>query len=237
MWFKKNKWKIIIPLLIILLLASAFLADNREMQKTDVGDTNTVEVSGESLLDVSASPKQTPDTSKNPTTPSSEGSGYVVSPVPSRTPKVSEAPADSEEKTQLTCTISVSCAVLLDNVDLLSEEKRELVPQSGWLLAPTTVAFSECESVFDVLKRTLAGYGIHMEFVDTPAYNSAYIEGIGNLYEFDAGSLSGWMYRVNGTFPNYGCSRYILQRGDVIEWLYTCDLGADIGGDNDFILS
>ena len=72
--------------------------------------------------------------------------------------------------------------------------------------------------------------GIHMEFEDTPMYNSAYIEGINNLYEFDCGELSGWMYKVNGWFPNYGCSRYQLKEGDVIEWVYTCDLGVDVGG-------
>ena len=69
-----------------------------------------------------------------------------------------------------------------------------------------------------------------MEFSVTPIYDSAYIEGIANLYEFDCGELSGWMYRVNGWFPNYGCSRYVLQDGDTVEWLYTCDLGEDVGG-------
>ena len=72
--------------------------------------------------------------------------------------------------------------------------------------------------------------GVHMEFADTPMYNSVYIEGIGNLYEFDCGERSGWMYRVNGWFPNYGCSRYQLEPGDTVEWVYTCDLGADVGG-------
>ena len=61
-------------------------------------------------------------------------------------------------------------------------------------------------------------------------YNSAYIEGIHNLYEFDCGELSGWMYKVNEWFPNYGCSRYQLRDGDVICWEYTCDLGVDVGG-------
>lgn len=65
---------------------------------------------------------------------------------------------------------------------------------------------------------------------NTPIYNSAYIEGIGNLYEFDCGELSGWMYKVNGWFPNYGCSRYRLKSGDRVEWVYTCDLGRDVGG-------
>ena len=51
------------------------------------------------------------------------------------------------------------------------------------------------------------------------------------LYEFDVGSQSGWMYKVNGWFPNYGCSRYALQQGDEICWMYTCvGLGEDIGG-------
>ena len=67
--------------------------------------------------------------------------------------------------------------------------------------------------------------------MNTPVYNSAYIEGISNLYEFDCGERSGWMYKVNGWFPNYGCSRYELKNGDKIEWVYTCDLGRDVGGD------
>ena len=92
------------------------------------------------------------------------------------------------------------------------------------------VEFSEGESVFDVLQHTCRERGIHMESSWTPIYNSAYVEGIANLYEFDVGSQSGWMYKVNGWFPNYGCSRYQLQNGDVIEWVYTCDLGDDVGG-------
>ena len=72
--------------------------------------------------------------------------------------------------------------------------------------------FTEGESVFDVLKRVCRENKIHMEFSETPVYQSAYIEGIGNLYEFDCGEGSGWMYRVNGEFPNYGCSRYTASR-------------------------
>lgn len=61
-------------------------------------------------------------------------------------------------------------------------------------------------------------------------YNSAYVEGIGNLYEFDCGNMSGWMYKVNDWFPNYGCSRYELKNGDTVEWQYTCyGYGADLG--------
>ena len=93
-----------------------------------------------------------------------------------------------------------------------------------------TVSFQEGESAFTVLQRVLKDKKIHMEYVNTPLYNSAYIEGIGNLYEFDAGELSGWMYKINDWFPNYGCSRYQLSDGDVVCWEFTCDLGNDVGG-------
>ena len=90
--------------------------------------------------------------------------------------------------------------------------------------------FYDGESVFDLLQREMKNSKIHMEFENTPMYNSAYIEGIGNLYEFDCGELSGWMYKVNDWFPNYGCSRYQLKQGDKVEWVYTCNLGIDVGG-------
>ena len=129
-----------------------------------------------------------------------------------------------------TCTISISCDTILNNMDLLRQEKKDLVPAGGVILPATEATFYEGESVFHVLQRTCKQQGIHMEFSDTPIYHSAYIEGIANLYEFDCGNLSGWMYQVNGWFPNYGCSRYVLKDGDVIRWVYTCDLGRDVGG-------
>ena len=112
----------------------------------------------------------------------------------------------------------------------LKPEKAEIVPADGVIFAEQTVVFYDGESVFNLLKREMKKNKIHMEFVNTPIYNSAYIEGIANLYEFDCGELSGWMYRVNGWFPNYGCSRYSLKPGDRVEWVYTCDLGRDVGG-------
>lgn len=36
---------------------------------------------------------------------------------------------------------------------------------------------------------------------------------------------------MNGAFPNYGCGMYELKDGDVVEWVYTCDLGRDVGID------
>lgn len=131
---------------------------------------------------------------------------------------------------ELSCTLSVRCDTILQNIGWLDSEKVDIVPKDGVIFAEKTVPFYEGESVFNVLLREMKRNKIHIEFVNTPIYNSAYIEGIANLYEFDCGELSGWMYKVNDWFPNYGCSRYQLKAGDKVQWVYTCDLGADVGG-------
>ena len=128
-----------------------------------------------------------------------------------------------------TCVLSISCATILDRMEDCAPEKRDLVPEDGWILAPAEVPFAEGDTAFDVLKDECRRRGIHMEFSLTPAYGTAYVEGIGNIYEMDAGSLSGWTYMVNGEFFNYSASEYPLADGDEVAWLYTCDLGADVG--------
>lgn len=156
---------------------------------------------------------------------------YQTDPVPDGKPQPQE-PEDTtvDASKKHSCIISIRCDSILNNMDSLKEGKEWIIPKDGVILADTTVTFSEGESVFDVLQRITREKKIHMEFRNTPMYNSAYIEGINNLYEFDGGPLSGWMYKVNDWFPNYGCSRYAVKDGDKIEWVYTCDLGADVGG-------
>ncbi len=132
-----------------------------------------------------------------------------------------------------TCTISIECSSILNNLINLDPDKLDVLPKSGVILSEQIVVFYEGESVYDALKRVCDENKIHIEASWTPMYNSVYIEGIGNLYEFDCGSGSGWMYRVNGWYPNYGCSRYKLKQGEKIEWRYSCNFGKDIGGSND----
>ena len=128
-----------------------------------------------------------------------------------------------------TCTLQIRCDTLLDKADRLPDGKAALVPADGILLEETTLTFAPGESVFDVFRRCLRERNIHFEYVDAKAYDSTYIEGIGNLYEFDCGEQSGWLYFVNGISPGLGCSAYMLENGDEIVFAYTCDMGADLG--------
>ena len=141
---------------------------------------------------------------------------------------IDEITEDSE-----TVVLSINCASILDNMDNLNEDLRDekYVPSDGVILPPTRYVLRKGDTVFDILDRATRHNKIQMEYQDARlnSFGSVYVQGINYLYEFSCGELSGWMYRVNGQFPNYGCSKYTLKDGDVIEWLYTCDLGRDVG--------
>lgn len=140
----------------------------------------------------------------------------------------------ADENTENLCSISIQCDTILNNLDKLEEAKAPHVPRDGVILPLTTVEFTQGETVFDVLKRVCDAADLQIEYSWTPLYDSYYVEGINHLYEFDCGFESGWMYKVNNWFPNYGCSAYELQGGEEIVWYYTCTgLGTDVGAERE----
>ena len=153
---------------------------------------------------------------------------YKTDPIPEGKPTPVEPQQQTTEDNRIYCKFSISCATILDNKDKMSSDIADIVPKDGWILKPQKVEITEGESVFEVLTRVCKDKNIHMEYSWTPIYNSAYIEGIANIYEFDCGELSGWMYKVNDWYPNYGCSRYVIKNGDTVEWNYTCNSGRDL---------
>ena len=126
-------------------------------------------------------------------------------------------------------TVSIDCSTILNNMDKLAKNKQALIPQNGIILPPTEVQINGGESAFDILKTVTSEHKIHMEFSTSGTYKTVYIEGIANLYEFDCGNLSGWTYRVNNEFFSHGVSAHEVHPGDIIEFVYTCDLGKDVG--------
>ncbi len=120
----------------------------------------------------------------------------------------------------LRCSVKVSCEAVLEEMDKLAEPKRALVPEDGIMLFKEDVAFSEGETAFEVVKELFDDEKIQFEYEKLPAYDSVYIEGIGNIYEKDAGDVSGWGYMVNGEYAATDLSKYILNDGDFIEFVY-----------------
>ena len=131
---------------------------------------------------------------------------------------------------KITVSIQIRCDNLSNDMSKLTDEaKAPYVPLNGVILGRTEYKCKKGTTVYDVLYAVCRNSNIHIESSYTPVYGSYYIEGINHLYEFDAGSESGWMYRVNGRYPDYGCSSYRLADGDSIVWAYTCNLGKDLG--------
>ena len=142
-------------------------------------------------------------------------------------PEQTAAPANSKEPEANTCTITIRCDTAVAKGMHLEKKWQGIVPASGEILKTTTMTFEQGDTVFNVLCAVRDKFKLHMEY--SGAKGNEYIEGINNLYEFDGGRWSGWMYCVNGWYPNYGCGQYAVKSGDVIEWNYTCDLGKDLG--------
>ena len=162
--------------------------------------------------------------------PKEEPEEEPETPAEPEAPEEPETPAEPEAPPAKTCTISIRCDTILNNLGSLTPGKEAYVPSSGAILGGLTVEFTDGETAFDVLQRACSAAGISLEYAWTPAYNSYYVEGIHNLYEFDCGPESGWVYLVNGAAPSYGCSGYQVSDGDQISFLYSCvGYGADVG--------
>jgi hypothetical protein len=122
----------------------------------------------------------------------------------------------SEEDAAGVVTLSIRC-------DTVAGENG--LPADGVILTPMRVPFREGDTVYNVLIVAAASAGLPLDVGGLGT--GGYIRGIGTLREFDFGSLSGWMYYVNGEAPSESCNSRRLSDGDVIEWRYTRDLGAD----------
>ncbi len=136
-------------------------------------------------------------------------------PVPSTKPAT--ATPVPEEKNQVTLTIE--CIKILDHKELWKEGIEEIIPDQG-IFYSGRCAFTEGETAYDLIKRICKAKNIALDSQYTPAYGTYYIRGIGNLYEFDCGSESGWQYSVNTKMPDTACSSYQLHNGDSIVFYY-----------------
>ena len=123
------------------------------------------------------------------------------------------------------CYLTIDCHTALES-GKLGESLLKILPEDGVLLDHVKLSYEDGESVFDVIVRAVQENKIHLEY--SGAKSMPYIEGVANLYEFDCGSLSGWMYKVNGWSVSFGMGQYKVEHGDEILLAYTCDLGDDL---------
>lgn len=230
----------LIFILIFMLCSCNLTVTQTDNTATEKGTELTAEIKTEEttelISEAQTTEKATEKTTENKTETTTEAETTIQ-----KTTKKAEEKTTAKPVKQITCTLEISCENILKNKDKLKENKAAFLPKNGLILGSTKVTVPEGSTAFDVIKKACADNvctdgcvyckknGIQLDYVYTPAFESYYIRGIHQLYEKDCGTQSGWMYSVNGVFPNYGCNQYKLKDGDTVRFSYTCDLGDDLG--------
>lgn len=128
-------------------------------------------------------------------------------------------------------TVLAECSTVLSHMDIIDPAVNppEVVPEDGVIIARCEVSLPEGATAFDALAAAARKQRVRVDYTGS-AYGT-YVRGIGYVTEFGFGELSGWMYTVNGEFPDVSVSDRVLESGDMVEFRYTCDLGRDVGDD------
>ena len=141
-------------------------------------------------------------------------SGIVVFLLDVRTPDEYYSSAASDG---IRVTVTVDCS------EALAYELPLDLPENGAMLS-CGVTVPDGATAFDALIEAAKSQQLKVEH--TGSAFGEYVQGIGGLYEFDCGSESGWLYSVNSERPSVSAGAYTLSEGDVVEFIYTCSLGA-----------
>lgn len=133
------------------------------------------------------------------------------------TTKKANAPPKSED----ICYITIECKSILKHLDKLAPGHEKYVPSDGYLLRKYSCKYKSGDTAYDILKRSCAAQDIKITATDS--MYGVYIAGINNIDEKDCGNESGWLYSVNGKFPNITCGKQDVKPNDEILFTYTCE--------------
>lgn len=114
---------------------------------------------------------------------------------------------NEEKEVQQYCSLVITCANILKHDNCL--ETNYQIPNQG-IICSKQVKINSGDSVLTVLRNS----GVRIDV------SGGYVKGIDNLYEFDCGDESGWVYSVNGVKPNVGAGKYEVKENDKIVWSY-----------------
>ena len=138
--------------------------------------------------------------------------------------------AQSAPEGDIRVTVLAECADTLSHMDLIDESVNtaDVIPADGIVLEYCEVWLPEGATAFDAL--TLAARQQNVRVNGSGTLYGVYVSAIGHIAEFGFGGMSGWLYSVNGEYPEMSCADYMLADGDAVEFHYTCDYSAGTGG-------
>lgn len=182
-----------------------------ESETTDKQVENTTDKTTESNSASSASKEK----EKEKTTSKSSGAAKTTQ---KKTTPTTAKTTKKPESTVSTCTLTIECTAVLENMSSLKAGHEKYVPDDGYILSNKKMTVSKGDTVYDVLKEACSENGIRLT-----ASNSTfgiYVSGINNIDEKDCGKNSGWTYWVNGNMPMVTCGKYTVNNGDEIKFSY-----------------
>ena len=191
--------------------------DEKDIDETEEVDVEEDEVQDE---DDSTDTIETVDSEKDSEKQNSSQSSKTTSKDKEKTTKEVKQSKETKETKEKSSNIAEKASPFVTIIIVGPEDV-------GTILDTTEVELKDGDTVFDILKQVVKDNSIQMEYKGRKS--SIYIQGIHNIYEFDKGPESGWVYRVNGEISQVSCSAHKLNDGDKIEWLYTTDLGRKFG--------
>ena len=115
----------------------------------------------------------------------------------------------------ISCTIEIRCDNATARKDTVNPSIASRIPDDGTAVEGFTV--------YDVLAAVTAMHDPVIPIVANS--DKSYVSSINNLSEKNVGPQSGWTYRVNGVLPMMAANQYTVKDGDVIKWIYVCQLG------------
>lgn len=182
-----------------------------ESETTDKQVKDTTDKTTQSNSASSASKEK----KKEQTTSKSSGASKTTQ---KKTTQTTAKTTKKPESTVSTCTLTIECTAVLDNMSSLKAGHEKYVPDDGYILSNKKMTVSKGDTVYDVLKEACSENGIRLT-----ASNSTfgiYVSGINNIDEKDCGKNSGWTYWVNGNMPMVTCGKYTVNNGDEIKFSY-----------------
>ena len=87
------------------------------------------------------------------------------------------------------------------------------------IVAAEKISFKEGDTIYNVLLNAAKKHGLQVDSRGSGA--TAYVEGIDNIYEFDYGVKSGWIFKQNGASLTRSIGVTKVKAGDQIQCFYT----------------
>lgn len=125
-----------------------------------------------------------------------------------------------------TVTLSVSCAALLDHLDIYMGDV-DTLPADGMIIPATEVELYENDTAYTLLKRVCTENDIALE---VKLYDVVCVDRIDGISPDSRGL---WLFVINGEIPPLDVQSYPLQDGDVVKWCFTFNLDEDIADEQE----